>query len=71
MTVAEQRQRYRGHDGDQWFVVDTQTDGEHNHGRLVAGPMDGDSAERATHEMNDHCDDNRYLASQKLAGREE
>lgn len=67
MSVEDQRQRYYDHNGKLWFVVDTQTDGEHSRGRLVAGPMDGDSAERAAHEMNDHCDGSRYLASQKLS----
>lgn len=53
-------------DSPVWWVIDTESEGPHTHGRVVAGPMGQDSAERASHEMNDHAGSYRYLAAQKL-----
>jgi hypothetical protein len=66
MSIQDTRERFHEHDGREWFVIDTDTDGVHKFGRAVGGPMDDDSAERVAHELNDHRDDHRYLASQKL-----
>ena len=60
------KKRFEKHDGEEWFVIDSEHEGVHTFGRVVGGPMDGDSAERCAHEINDHEGNHRYVAAQKF-----